>query len=1533
MKKTLIFFFVFAVTMSSFSLIVDSTATMNSTELDTLHYACTGGDLVMTRMYGWYESRDRNDHPDDFREESRDYHSINISKDYVELAFEGIIETDSLSLNKARNHLLDPTYEEFDEETNQWVSHYLDLNILWTDEYATGSWSDCLSYGQLLINVSSIVDMLWEYNGGAYQDTLRTQLTSLAGWAYLVLQSTFYDANETVTIDSPVYPNTMKTGMGNGRIRLAAALGYAGCVLDSINYIRTAEYDLFGFTADGGDPPEGLGSNTIEGMTSEGNLYNEGMSYTRYILNALDFFFTSRNRTRNCGSGNTANHNWFTDAGVQIKNIYENSMDLISPDLACIPFDDVHYGSLKDFEWDYNLPDFDFVPSGAFTRPKSFSNMMTYYFQGDPSVSLESFIRGFVNRYYDKWAVYTQDYNFARFYTYDHNQTALIAGGSPQNFLSDADHQKNEEFTILRKTITTWNEFQEAATLFVNHEHSPYVTSHEDSDQSSFILYYKGKQMLIDPGYRPSWYQYYLCKEWLASAFAHNLILVDPVDGDDVLSIENLELNADYFNVRTDVEHWNDPNNDNENIYEFEEQDIEPSGEIYQTGITPDPAYRNYLVSNSNIKHLQVGINYERSQTDIIRNYYSMSLESDNPYFIVYDDVINENTLEKDFYNQLHFALHPTEVNDAYSTYTDDLDIDENGEFDYHSYYNDGGGANSPNNTPGHTYLFGTMGSINDAVWTRRDSLPQGLYFGKKWSNHPDSLQPPQWEHKCLRVKTTTSEDEKFLTLLFPSENADTPIEYAYSGDNYYLTKFHFSIDTTDVYSAVKTDENLSLPEEDLRFNTNASFFLVEANSDFSHFNKLIVNNGDTFEVEDITGTRFDDVLVFETDYEAEEIIAEYDDTSLYVTFKTDLNDYPKYKILHQNIDPENMFSKTEFGYYNPGTEPPYDRGTIDDNIKQLAYDDKYFYVNYDFSDLPNSADLVLYKGNYTDIFIEDKLTIGNGDIGLAGDVELAAGDSLIFLAGTKIELAADVEFDIDGVVMAIGDTSNVIEFMPESSGNWNGFTISSSGYGKFKYCKISGASTALKSYGRLICRNNEITENACGITLYSPIQYKISENLIDNNASFGIFLSYTIETGMYECYIEENEISKNKYGMYIFETNAEINDNNIHGSTLNGLFISHNSNPVITYNMIRDSRDLENDNPEIYLVDNSYPILDKKYNDIIIEREGSSESIHHADADPLSFYVCTKNYWGTIDDRMIEGSFYPASWCVIFDPFSLEQNTEYQRDGEPETLFEEGYLAERSGDPTTAKQKYLQSIAGSPDSLEAVWSASRLLNCVTDNSEYSDLQEYYDDLIDTSANPHLVKLSEYNSALCDRKQKNYQDAIFQYEELFTEEMPEVDSLFTMLDIVYTYLEADDNGGRAINLRFMEDSHSIRSLVHAKELERDILNELMSRTDDAGIYSPIIDNILLHNNYPNPFNPTTTISFSLPEESKVDISIYNIKGQKVKTLVNEDMERGIWKKFWDGKDDNDRAVSSGVYFYKLDVNGKTKSVKKCLLLK
>jgi len=70
-------------------------------------------------------------------------------------------------------------------------------------------------------------------------------------------------------------------------------------------------------------------------------------------------------------------------------------------------------------------------------------------------------------------------------------------------------------------------------------------------------------------------------------------------------------------------------------------------------------------------------------------------------------------------------------------------------------------------------------------------------------------------------------------------------------------------------------------------------------------------------------------------------------------------------------------------------------------------------------------------------------------------------------------------------------------------------------------------------------------------------------------------------------------------------------------------------------------------------------------------------------------------------------------------------------------------------------------------------------------------------------------------------------------------------------------------------------------------------------------------------NYPNPFNPTTTINFSLPETGFVSLNIYNITGQKVRDLVSENMEPGDHSVLWDGRDEYGSMVSSGMYLSQL----------------
>ncbi|MBU8933313.1 MAG: T9SS type A sorting domain-containing protein [candidate division Zixibacteria bacterium] len=105
----------------------------------------------------------------------------------------------------------------------------------------------------------------------------------------------------------------------------------------------------------------------------------------------------------------------------------------------------------------------------------------------------------------------------------------------------------------------------------------------------------------------------------------------------------------------------------------------------------------------------------------------------------------------------------------------------------------------------------------------------------------------------------------------------------------------------------------------------------------------------------------------------------------------------------------------------------------------------------------------------------------------------------------------------------------------------------------------------------------------------------------------------------------------------------------------------------------------------------------------------------------------------------------------------------------------------------------------------------------------------------------------------------------------------------------------------------------------------------MSLTIDSAITLP--DKFRLHANYPNPFNTGTLIEFDLPRPAFVSLSIYNVLGQKVRTLINRHYEAGIKHVVtWYGDNDGGQPVATGVYFYRLTTDGQTQT-RKMLLIK
>jgi arabinogalactan endo-1,4-beta-galactosidase len=102
---------------------------------------------------------------------------------------------------------------------------------------------------------------------------------------------------------------------------------------------------------------------------------------------------------------------------------------------------------------------------------------------------------------------------------------------------------------------------------------------------------------------------------------------------------------------------------------------------------------------------------------------------------------------------------------------------------------------------------------------------------------------------------------------------------------------------------------------------------------------------------------------------------------------------------------------------------------------------------------------------------------------------------------------------------------------------------------------------------------------------------------------------------------------------------------------------------------------------------------------------------------------------------------------------------------------------------------------------------------------------------------------------------------------------------------------------------------------------------------DTGVeekYVPV-NSFMLCQNYPNPFNNSTLITYELKENTAVSIIVYDVSGRKIKELVNHDLSKGVYRVYWDGKDNSGNEISSGIYFIRMNTHNYKKSIKALLL--
>jgi hypothetical protein len=180
--------------------------------------------------------------------------------------------------------------------------------------------------------------------------------------------------------------------------------------------------------------------------------------------------------------------------------------------------------------------------------------------------------------------------------------------------------------------------------------------------------------------------------------------------------------------------------------------------------------------------------------------------------------------------------------------------------------------------------------------------------------------------------------------------------------------------------------------------------------------------------------------------------------------------------------------------------------------------------------------------------------------------------------------------------------------------------------------------------------------------------------------------------------------------------------------------------------------------------------------------------------------------------------------------------------------------------------------------------------------------------------------------------------AIYRLEEIYETSDSEVEQVLALINIAYCHMRLNEDDEGCGIMMVPNETVGPRNFADFEALKRNLLARL--ETDETCEYRPIGEKISevkeFHlSNHPNPFNPYTTIEFSVVvglAPTHVLLEVFNIRGQRVRTLISEYMPSGNHSVVWDGRDDSGRPVGSGVYLYRLQA-GEISETRRMLLLK
>ncbi len=536
-------------------------------------------------------------------------------------------------------------------------------------------------------------------------------------------------------------------------------------------------------------------------------------------------------------------------------------------------------------------------------------------------------------------------------------------------------------------------------------------------------------------------------------------------------------------------------------------------------------------------------------------------------------------------------------------------------------------------------------------------------------------------------------------------------------------------------------------------------------------------------------------------------------------------------------------------------------------------------------------------------------------------------GGDETYIAGDKIEIiGSNIHLDLNTVVSSA------------SSENWDGIYLRDCNSGN--QCQIKGEVSGIDY---LYFENSEVYLNDCNIHGINQLQAR-DNSIIEFTGSY-----HDNEAGMYmeqsELTLVEADVYNNgSTGVTIEHSGpgpSYIDDTNIFGNAGKGLHISNCMANVYSLSNIYNNEEQgyfnissvrgyvgngstihDNGLTEIFAIPDCFPAFISSVNSYvhIYDTEYTTE-------DNDLYLLFTAGYPDEPIDltnlnisTADEERFFPD-----FDSYDFDDNLNSPvisiYNGIFDSIQEEEWV--------TAYENAETIISYYPDFPKVPGCITMLPHLYRAAEKDPDSLNAYLDAIADADYAYFVKEAK---AAVYLSQNDYAEAMILFDEILADPPSDVKRLKAELDKAYCYYKLLEQNSRSIPVA---SKHQPKNRKEYLEIAQQINNEISNMEPETTHKEEddIPEFAQLSGNYPNPFNPETKICFSIPEESDIELNVYNMKGQKVKILVDEKLGRGKHEVLWNGTDTKENSVGSGVYLYRLKVNGKTLDIGKCIMLK